>query len=120
MQRIAAFEDLHVDQEVPPLTQEVTAAMLVRYAGASEDYAPQHWNHLYMAERGFPGVIIHGWLTFACMTRAVTDWIPREIADVAKFAVRYHRMMSPGQVLCSGKVTAKHDKDGVRQVDLAL
>jgi len=114
------FERIEIGQEVPPLRQHVEAATLVRYAGASEDYAHQHWDHLYMVERGFSGVIVHGWLTFAYMCRAVTDWIPREVADVADFSVRYHRPNYLGEIVCSGRVVGKSEQDGVRKVELDL
>jgi acyl dehydratase len=110
MTTVASYTDIQIDQEVPFLRREVEAATLVRYAGASEDYAHQHWDHLYMTERGFPGVIVHGWLTFAYMCQAVTNWIPREIADIGSFAVRYHRPVYPGPVLCSGRVVRKRQE----------
>src|SRR5690606_23689465 len=86
MSRIAALSDVREGQEVPPLDVVATRETLVRYAGASDDYAYQHWDRHRMIELGFEDVVVHGWLTFAYMTRAVTDWIPREVADIRSFA----------------------------------
>ena len=38
------FADVAVGDELPPLTVTVTRADLVRYAGASLDFNPIHWN----------------------------------------------------------------------------
>lgn len=120
MHTIAAFADLLPGQEIPPLQMTVDTATLVRYAGASDDYAPQHWDHKLMTGQGFPGVVVHGWLTFAYMCQAVTNWLPREIADITHFSVRYHRPTFPGLVLCGGKVAATRVEDDARLVDLQL
>ena len=70
-----AFEDLSVGDALPPLTLRLTRAQLVRYAGASGDFNPIHWNPRVAREVGLPDVIAHGMLTMACAGRIVTDWI---------------------------------------------
>jgi acyl dehydratase len=104
MSRITALAELREGQEVPPLEVEAGRDTLIRYAGASDDYAYQHWDRHRMIELGFKDVVVHGWLTFAYMTRAVTDWVPREAADIRSFAVRYRRTMLPGVIRCGGQV----------------
>jgi acyl dehydratase len=47
-------------------------ADLVRYAGASGDFNPIHWNERVATEVGLPGVIAHGMFTMALAGRAVT------------------------------------------------
>jgi acyl dehydratase len=69
-----AFEDLSVGDALPPLTVHLTRAQLVRYAGASGDFNPIHWNPRVAREVGLPDVIAHGMLTMACAGRIVTDW----------------------------------------------
>ena len=68
------FEDLAVGDALPPLTVQLTRAQLVRYAGASGDFNPIHWNPRVAREVGLPDVIAHGMLTMACAGRIVTDW----------------------------------------------
>ena len=106
MPKVASIAQLAPGSVVPELSQTITTHDLVKYCGAADDYARQHWDHLYMTEHGFPGVIVHGWYTFAVMCKAVTDWIPLEIADIATYAVRYHRMTRPGAVSCGGEVAS--------------
>ncbi|HKR51148.1 MAG TPA: MaoC/PaaZ C-terminal domain-containing protein [Pseudonocardiaceae bacterium] len=60
--------------ELPGLQVRVTRAGLVRYAGASGDFNPIHWNERVAREVGLPDVIAHGMLTMALATRLVTAW----------------------------------------------
>lgn len=99
-----SVEQLHEGQELPQLERHISAEDLVRYAGASNDYSRQHWDHAYMVSEGFPGVIVHGWLTFAVMCEAVHGWIVPETADITSFSVRYHRPHLPGHMSCGGRV----------------
>ncbi|MEP7351342.1 MAG: MaoC family dehydratase [Sphingorhabdus sp.] len=120
MTTISHIDELAVGQALPGFTHTITTADLVRYAGASDDYAPQHWDHLYMSERGFSGVIVHGWLTCALMCRAATEWIPPETADISNYAVRYHAVTYPGDLLFGGEVASVTIDGDTRTVDLTL
>ena len=68
------FEELTVGDALPPLTVQLSRVQLVRYAGASGDFNPIHWNPRVALEVGLPDVIAHGMLTMACAGRIVTDW----------------------------------------------
>ncbi|MFY9292018.1 MAG: MaoC/PaaZ C-terminal domain-containing protein, partial [Methylorubrum rhodinum] len=63
-----------VGTELPEQVYRVTRADLVRYAGASGDFNPIHWNERIATTVGLPGVIAHGMFTMALAGRAVTDW----------------------------------------------
>jgi len=67
--------DLTAGTELPPMSVRVTRADLVRYAGASLDFNPIHWNEQVAGDVGLPGVIAHGMLTMAIAGRLVTDWL---------------------------------------------
>jgi acyl dehydratase len=54
-----------VGTELPEQTFPVTRADLVRYAGASGDFNPIHWNQRVATAVGLPDVIAHGMLTMA-------------------------------------------------------
>jgi acyl dehydratase len=60
--------------ELPPLQVRITRADLVRYAGASGDFNPIHWNERVARDVGLPDVIAHGMLTMALANRLVTRW----------------------------------------------
>jgi acyl dehydratase len=61
--------------ELPPLSVRVSRTDLVRYAGASGDFNPIHWNDRVAESVGLPGVVAHGMLTMALGGRLVTDWV---------------------------------------------
>ena len=76
--------------EFPTQTFRVTRADLVRYAGASGDFNPIHWNERTATGVGLPGVIAHGMFTMALVGRAVTAWAGAPDA-VVEFGVRFSR-----------------------------
>ncbi|MDR7294129.1 MaoC family dehydratase [Pseudoglutamicibacter albus] len=77
---MTAFE---TGQELGRTQIELTRADLVRYAGASGDFNPIHWNDRFATEVGLPGVIAHGMLTMGAAVQLVTDWAgcPGRIED---------------------------------------
>ncbi|MEU4713917.1 MaoC family dehydratase [Micromonospora purpureochromogenes] len=76
--------------ELPTQTFRITRADLVRYAGASGDFNPIHWNDRTATKVGLPGVIAHGMFTMALVGRAVTAWAGAPDA-VVDFGVRFTR-----------------------------
>ena len=79
-----------VGQELPPLVVHLDRARLVRYAGASGDFNPIHWNQRVAIAVGLPDVIAHGMLTMALAGRLVTDWVG-DPARVLDLGVRFTR-----------------------------
>ncbi|WJV46822.1 MaoC family dehydratase [Streptomyces flavofungini] len=83
-----AYDDVEVGTELPAQTFPVTRATLVRYAGASGDFNPIHWNEKFAVEVGLPDVIAHGMFTMAEAIRVVTDWVG-DPAAVVEYGVRF-------------------------------
>ena len=84
------FEDVAVGTALPPLSLRVPRSQLVRYAGASGDFNPIHWNERVATGVGLPGVIAHGMLTMALSARVVTDWVG-DPAALREYGVRFTR-----------------------------
>jgi len=109
-------------EELPGLQVRVTRADLVRYAGASGDFNPIHWNERVAREVGLPDVIAHGMLTMALANRLVTAWAG-DPGAVVRCAVRFTRpvVVPDGDegafVELSGKVAQRHD-DGTVVVSI--
>ena len=80
--------EVEVGQELPPLSVRVTRADLVRYAGASLDFNPIHWNEKVALDAGLPGVIAHGMLTMALAGRFLTEWAG-DPGAVIEYGVRF-------------------------------
>lgn len=76
--------------ELPPATFRVTRADLVRYAGASGDFNPIHWNARTAVAAGLPDVIAHGMYTMGLAVRVVTEWAG-DPASVVEYSVRFTR-----------------------------
>lgn len=95
-----------VGDELPALTVTLDRAQLVRYAGASGDFNPIHWNPRVAAEVGLPGVIAHGMLTMALAGRIVTDWLG-DPGRVLEYGVRFTRpVVVPDPGFATVEVTA--------------
>jgi acyl dehydratase len=82
--------DVAVGTELPEQVYRVTRADLVRYAGASGDFNPIHWNERVAIEVGLPGVIAHGMFTMALAARAVSDWTG-DPGALVEYQVRFGR-----------------------------
>jgi acyl dehydratase len=87
---IPSFDSIAVGDKLPALTLSVTRAQLVRYAGASGDFNPIHWNERVATSVGLPNVIVHGMLTLALAGRLVTNWVG-DPAAVREFGARFTR-----------------------------
>ena len=72
--------DVAVGTELPEQVVRVTRADLVRYAGASGDFNPIHWNDRVATAVGLPGVIAHGMWTMGAASSVVAD-APRSICS---------------------------------------
>ena len=68
------YDDVEAGTELPPQQYQVTRRDLVRYAGASGDFNPIHWNERHATSVGLPDVIAHGMLTMALAGRFLTEW----------------------------------------------
>jgi acyl dehydratase len=117
-----SYDDVEVGTEVPALEVRIRRSDLVRYAGASGDFNPIHWNERVAKAVGLPDVIAHGMFTMAQGGRAVTAWTG-DPGTVIEYSVRMTRPVvvpdnDEGAVLrIEGRVTEKLDGRRVR-VDL--
>lgn len=102
----------------------VDRARLVRYAGASGDFNPIHWNDRVAREVGLPGVVAHGMWTMG----AVVDVVVQALGDpgaVLDYQVRFSRPLpvpDPGAatVLAVATVGAVDADAGTARVDLTV
>jgi acyl dehydratase len=83
-----SVRDVTVGDALPGRTHRVTRADLVRYAGASGDFNPLHWDEATALAAGLPGVIAHGMLTMALAAGVLTDW-SGDPGAVVEYGVRF-------------------------------
>lgn len=108
--------------ELSVKTFRVTRADLVRYAGASGDFNPIHWNDRTAIAVGLPGVIAHGMFTMALVGRAVTEWAGAADA-VVDYGVRFTRPVvvpdtDEGTEIEVSAVVREVTEDGLTRLDL--
>jgi acyl dehydratase len=116
--------DVSVGTELPEQVFRVTRADLIRYAGASGDFNPIHWNERVATSVGLPNVIAHGMFTMALGSRVVSRWAG-DPGAVVEYHVRFGRPVvvpdddSGAEVTVRGKVGAVLE-DGRVRVDLTV
>ena len=113
--------NIEVGAALPAQEFPIKRVDLVRYAGASGDFNPIHWNERFAVEVGLPNVIAHGMFTMASAIRVVTDWAG-DPGAVVEYGVRFTRPVvvpdPDGAVLhVTGAVREVRD-DGLVEVDL--
>jgi acyl dehydratase len=121
------FSELAVGQLIGRRTLEITRADLVRYAGASGDFNPIHWNERFAREVELPGVIAHGMFTMGAAVQLVTDWAG-DPAAVVSYGTRFTKPVpvadldgAPGAVVeVTGTIGALDEAAGTARIDLAV
>ena len=119
-----ALGDLAVGDVVGTRAIDVDRARLVRYAGASGDFNPIHYNDRFATAVGLPGVIAHGMLTMGLAGSAVVDWAG-DPGAVAEYGVRFTRPIEvpdpgPVEVQVVGRVGAVDLGEGSVRIDLTV
>ncbi len=122
-----ALSELATGQEIGSATLEISRADLVRYAGASGDFNPIHWNERFARSVDLPGVIAHGMFTMGAAVQLVTDWIgdPGAVID---YQTRFTRPVpvedvdgAPGAVVeVTGVIGAIDADNSTARVDLTV
>ena len=101
-----SLEGLEVGEVVAEREVAFTRDSLVRYAGASGDFNPIHYNDVFAENVGLPGVIAHGMLTMGAAASVVEEWAGA--GNVVDYQVRFTRPIpvpNPGEA--SVKVVAR-------------
>ena len=82
----------------------LTTRMFVRYAGASGDFNPMHYDDTLARAAGYPSVFSQGMHSAALLASFAVDWLGAE--NVRRFAVRFREQVWPDDVLrCTGEIT---------------
>ncbi|MDQ6851064.1 MAG: MaoC family dehydratase [Actinomycetota bacterium] len=112
---------IDIGDEIPPQEFPIRRVDLVRYAGASGDFNPIHWNERFANSVGLPNVIAHGMFTMAAAIRVVTDWAG-DPGAVVEYGVRFTRPVvvpdPDGAVLRVAGAVREVREDGLVELDL--
>ena len=97
---------------LPEVAETIERLDLVRYAGASGDFNPIHWNDEVARAVGLPGVIAHGMYSMGSAARLVAGWAG-DPAAIKRLKVRFSAMIEPGQTLTAKGEVAQVDGNRV-------
>src|SRR5487761_1274787 len=106
------YDQVKEGADIPAFVVEgLTRPDFVRYAGASGDFVPLHYDQTFVEAAGIPTVFAQGMFTAGLLSKALTDWAG--IGSVRNFKVRFATRVWPGDVVTRpGKVTGKTEKNG--------
>ena len=125
------FEDITEGADMPALPKIATTQMLVRWAGASLDFNPLHYEKSFAEMAGIGDPIVHGSLKCAWLGSYVAGWIGEE-GVLKKYSVQYRGMDKPRKMAgltepqdgetwhCKGKILKKYTAGDENLVDLQI
>jgi acyl dehydratase len=114
------YDNVTVGMELPPFTVAPNRRQLVQWSGASENFAPIHFDEGLARRAGLPAVNIHGRLKAAFVAEMLTRWAG-SFGALKKLAVSYRRMDFPDAVMtCKARVSDKRLRNGEGLVDCEI
>jgi hypothetical protein len=126
------WEDVEVGSELPALAKTATTLMLVKWAAASADFNPLHFDLPFAESQGIGRPIVHGQLKRAWLVQLLTDWIGEE-GWLKKFSCQFRGMDYPINMKsisepaedkvthwCKGKVVNKSVENGEHLVECEI
>jgi acyl dehydratase len=129
MEKQVYWENVEVGNDITPLSKIANSRMLVKWAGASGDFNPLHYEDTFAASQGVGKPIVHGQLKRAWLVQLVTDWMGEE-GTLRKLSCQFRGMDYPrlmkstyepqpeGETWwCKGKVTKKYEEGDEHRVD---
>ncbi|HJU29647.1 MAG TPA: MaoC/PaaZ C-terminal domain-containing protein [Candidatus Binataceae bacterium] len=111
------YDSVKPGDAISPITiDNVSRPDFVRYAGASGDFVPLHYDQTFVEAAGIPTVFAQGMWTAGCLSHCLTDYAGA--GNVRRFKVRFAKQVWPGDTLtCRGSVTGKSEKNGEKLVE---
>ncbi len=104
------------------VVEDLTRQDFVRYAGASGDFNPIHYDEPFATGAGNPSVFGQGMLTAGFAATQVTDWFGLD--RIEAFSTRFQSRVFPGDtVRATGEVVGIEEADDgshVVEVDLVV
>ena len=122
------FEDVKDNEALPSFDITVTRTHIIKYAGASGDFNPLHYDDPFAEASGVGKPVVHGALKRHWLIQLMTDWIGEQ-GTLKKFSCQYRafdwpRLMKTmtepheGETWqCTGQVTKKYVEGDEHYVD---
>lgn len=126
------WENVEEGMEIPALPKTATSQMLVKWAGASGDFNPLHYEFPFAEAQGVGKPIVHGQLKRAWLMQMLTDWIG-EGGYLRKFSCNFRAVDYPILMKtlddpvekkvthwCKGKITNKGVKNDEHYIECEI
>lgn len=92
------FEDLTVGDRSPTLQiSGIKVSDFVRYAGASGDFNPLHYDHEFTTSQGYDDVFAMGMLNAGFISNIVVEWLG--LSTITQFRTQFETIAWPGDDL---------------------
>lgn len=117
----AGIAEFRVGERVRERKFEVNRGDVVRYAGASGDFNPLHYDDTAAQAAGMAGAFAHGMFSAGCLATALTDAVG--IDSLSRFAVRFRAQARLGVTLTSDVVVREirhEDRGALVELDCRL
>lgn len=111
------FEGLAVGDSASMAVSGLDLADFVRYAGASGDFTPFHYDREYAREEGYDDVFAQGMLDAGLAGALLTRWLGR--GAITRFAVEFRSIVWAGSDLEIEAEVVARDPDA-REVECEL
>lgn len=114
------FEDVSVGDTGPDVTvADIGREEFVRYAGASGDFNPIHYDDQYAQEAGNPTIFGQGMLTAGILSRMVREWVG--LGNLRSFSTRFQDRVWPGDTLrTTGEIVEKTPESTIVEGEVAV
>ena len=113
----AKWEELLEGSERELTVGPITRTDLVRYAGASGDFNPNHHDEIYAIRAGFDKPFAHGMLQGGYLARLLSEWLGPD--SFKNLKIRFSAQAWPGDmVICKARVVRQYEEDGNRLVEI--
>jgi hypothetical protein len=132
MNRALYWDEVEVGNELPTLEKIATTQMLAKWAGASGDFNPLHYEFSFAKSQGVGTPIVHGQLKRAWLVQLVMNWIG-ELGSIRKLSCQFRAIDYPVGMIsmtepitnepthyCKGKVTNKYMENGISFVEAEI
>jgi peroxisomal enoyl-CoA hydratase 2 len=106
------FEDVQEGDQAPEwgLAEPLERQHFVRYAGASGDFNPLHYDDGFATKVGFPSVIAQGMFTAGVLSHYVSDWLG--LQNIRKYVVKFKDPVFPEKKLTFKATVSRKYKEG--------
>ena len=104
-------KEFQPDAPLPEFTLDITQERLGAYCAASGDHNPLHWDAGFAASTQFGGIIAHGMLTLALISRMMAAAYGTAWLESGSLRTRFKGAAYLGdRVMSRGRVTKEEDK----------